>query len=81
MITLTMKYKALKALSEGPQSRAAMGDLVRSRTKEYRKEFFTWLDGRVSDSYKINAFGPTTQVHNLTHVGIKEYSEMQKVIS
>ena len=81
MITLTMKYKALKALSEGPQSRSAMTDLVRSRSKEYRREFFKWLRGRVSDSYKINAFGPTTLIHNLNGAGHSEYAEMQKVIS
>ena len=81
MITLKMKYKALKALSEGPQSRTAMGDLVRSRDKAYRKEFFRWLDGRVSDSYKINTFGPATQIHCLTVAGVDEFAEMQKVIS
>lgn len=81
-IGFKVKYKALLMLEASPKKQHEMQKLVRSRGKEFRECFFTWLDGRADQTYRMSdTSGPAAKVHTLTPFGLIELIEMKKQLS
>ncbi len=79
MISEAIKYKILIELSRGPMSRSCVGDMTRSRTKEYRAAVFEWLADKVLVKYKISGRGRQAEIFNLGPSGRAELDRLKRI--
>ncbi len=79
MISEAVKYKILIELSKGSMSRSDVGDMFRSRSKEYREAAFNWLSDKVFIKYKISSRGRQAEIFELSPAGNKELDRLKGI--
>lgn len=77
MLTDNMKYKILRELAKGPLTKTILGNMVKSRGIEYKNAMFSWLDGKVTDKYRLSPKGMAATIYCLTPSGADELERLK----